>query len=73
MTKGSTTTTYVFRDVYVAAVRPGRNAGGAAPLEEVLFNFGSVSYGAEADASGARHVRTRLVVLRPAWLVGDRH
>lgn len=51
MTKGSTTTTYVFRDVYVAAVRPGGNAGGAAPLEEVLFNFGSVSYGAEADAS----------------------
>jgi type VI protein secretion system component Hcp len=51
LTRGSTTTTYVFRDVYVAAVRPGSSAGGAAPLEEILFNFGSVSYGAEAEGS----------------------
>jgi len=50
LTKGSTTTTYVFRDVYVAAVRASRG-GGEAPLEEVLFNVGSVSYGAEADQS----------------------
>ena len=48
--KGSTTTTYVFRDVYVSAVRPG-GGGGAAPLEEVMFNFGSVSYGPEAEGS----------------------
>jgi type VI protein secretion system component Hcp len=51
LTKGSTTTTYVFRDVYVAAVRPGGSAEGAAPLEEILFNFGSFSYGAEAEGS----------------------
>jgi type VI protein secretion system component Hcp len=49
-TKGSTTTTYVFHDVYVTAVRPGGNTG-VAPLEEVQFNFGSVSYGAEKDES----------------------
>jgi type VI protein secretion system component Hcp len=48
LTKGSTTSTYVFRDVYVAAVRSGGGAGEAVPLEEVLFNFGSVSYGPEA-------------------------
>lgn len=51
MVKGSTTSTYVFHDVYVAAVRPGGTAGGAPPLEDVLFSFGSVSYGAGTDAS----------------------
>lgn len=55
LTRGSTTTTYVFRDVYVAAVRPGSSLEGPAPIEEVLFNFGSVSYGPEAE--GARSAR----------------
>ena len=50
LTKGSTTARYVFYDVYVSAVRPG-GRGGDAPVEEVLFNFGGVSYGTEAEES----------------------
>jgi type VI protein secretion system component Hcp len=53
LTNGSTTSTYVFRDVYVLAVRPGGGAGEAVPLEEVLFNFGSVSYGPEAEGDAS--------------------
>jgi len=50
LTKGSTTARYVFYDVYVSAVRPG-GRGGDAPVEEVLFNFGGVRYGTEAEES----------------------
>jgi type VI protein secretion system component Hcp len=53
LTRGSTTTTYVFHDVYVAAVRPGGSIEGAAPVEQVLFNFGSVSYGPESEGAGS--------------------
>jgi type VI protein secretion system component Hcp len=53
LTKGSATSTYVFRDVYVTAVRSGSGAGEAVPLEEVLFNFGSVSYGPEAEGDAS--------------------
>ena len=56
LTKGSTTAKYVFYDVYVSAVRPG-GGGGDAPLEEVVFNFGGVSYGTEADESAGTSVR----------------
>ena len=52
-TKGSTTTTYVFRDVYVAAVRAGSGGGETVPLEDVLFDFGSVSYGPEAEGDAS--------------------